>query len=70
MRDILAGGVLVTHDAVDLDSARVVYSRRRSRPRPRDIVRIAATIPAIPCVQPGQLVSPLLKFGFPSLAVH
>ena len=63
MREILAGGVLVTRDAL-------VYARRRRVPQLRPTAR-PGTKPMINrCVQPGQLVSPLLKFGFPSLAVH
>ena len=54
---------MVTRDAL-------VYARRRRVPQLRPTAR-PGTKPMINrCVQPGQLVSPLLKFGFPSLAVH
>lgn len=69
MRDILAGGILVTPNAVALVSGKAVYSRRRSAARGRTAVR---PTPKTPCnhVQPGQLASPFLKFGFPSLSMH
>ena len=69
MRDILAGGILVTADALSPLSRKPAYSRRRRAVRKIAAVRSA---PKVTCndVQPGQLVSPLLKFGFPSLAVH
>ena len=69
MRDILAGGILVTPDATVLVSRKLSYSRRRHAARGRSAVR---PTPKAPCslVQPGQLASPFLKFGFPSLALH
>ncbi len=69
MRDILAGGILVTPDATMPVSFKAAYSRRRATVRGRTAVR---PMPKAPCnhVQPGQLTSPLLKFGFPSLAMH
>ena len=69
MRDILAGGILVTPDAIALVSCKPAYSRRRSTARGRVAVRPAPKLPSSP-VQPGQLASPFLKFGFPSLAMH
>ncbi len=69
MRDMLAGGILVTQDASAQTSNTMYYSRRRHTARARTAVRPA---PKAPCsdAQPGQLASPLLKFGFPSLAMH
>ena len=69
MRDILAGGVLVTRDAAVLVSRTAAYARRRSPVRGRIAVRPPPKSPCSP-VQPGQLASPFLKFGFPSLALH
>ena len=69
MRDILAGGVLVTSEAIVQVSSKPAYSRRRRTARGRTAVRPAPKGPSSP-VQPGQLASPFLKFGFPSLALH
>ena len=69
MRDILAGGILVTQDAIVQISSKTAYSRRRPKARARITVRQLSTVPSS-CVQPGQLASPLLKYGFPSLALH
>jgi hypothetical protein len=69
MRDILAGGVLAIPDATVIVSRKAAYARRRSVKRGKSAVRAS---PNAPCnhVQPGQLASPFLKFGFPSLALH
>ena len=66
MHDVLAGGVLVS-------TSRWQRSFRRKQRAARQRQRIASGRPAPRHkvnVQPGQLSSPLLKFGFPSLAVH
>ncbi len=69
MRDVLAGGILVTPAALGPVSPRNVHARRRRIARPAVSPRLAWTPRSSP-VQPGQLASPLLKFGFPSLALH
>ncbi len=69
MRDMLAGGILVTQDAGVQISSKTSYSRRRQTARARIAVRPTSKVPCSD-VQPGQLASPLLKFGFPSLAMH
>lgn len=68
MRDILAGGILRTHEGV-------CGPRRKALPRRRRIDQNrpgfqTAPVPPKAAVQPGQLASPLMLFGFPSLAVH
>ena len=70
MRDILAGGLLVKRDAVELVSMYPAYARRRGATRVRGVTRLSTPQIIRPCIQPGQLASPLLKFGFPSLALH
>lgn len=69
MRDILAGGILITHGATVLDGRKSPLARRRRLTRARDGV---CPVPPPPssAVQPGQLASPFLKFGFPSLSLH
>lgn len=69
MRDILAGGILVTRDATVLGRCKSPCSRRRRLTRARDGVGPVPPPPSS-AVQPGQLASPFLKFGFPSLAMH
>ena len=69
MRDILAGGVLAIPDATVIVSRKAAYARRRSARRGKFGVRTTLTAP-YNHVQPGQLASPFLKFGFPSLALH
>lgn len=68
MRDILAGGVLTPAHIPNL-----LGPARKPRPR-RRIVRTAASRirkgKCISTIQPGQLASPFLTFGFPSLALH
>lgn len=69
MRDVLAGGILVTRDATVLAPCRSPFARRRRLTRSRDGV-CALPPPPSSAVQPGQLASPFLKFGFPSLSLH
>ena len=69
MRDILAGGILVTRDVTAMLMHKSPYARRRRPTRARDGVRPVPPPPSS-AVQPGQLASPFLKFGFPSLALH
>ncbi len=69
MRDILAGGILTTPSVTVLVAKTSPYSRRRRPTRARDGVRPVPP-PPVSAVQPGQLASPFLKFGFPSLALH
>lgn len=69
MRDVLAGGILVTSTALGPIPRRTVFARRRRIARPAVNLRLAPTPRSSP-VQPGQLASPLLRFGFPSLALH
>ena len=71
MRDILAGGSLV------LTGSRPQFFRLPAKPRRRLArrgrqpgLRSNRSPIADVAVQPGQLASPHLKFGFPSLAVH
>ncbi len=68
MREILDGGVLVTRAVVQA-SNRAPLARRRRASRDRDGVRPVPPPPSS-AVQPGQLASPLLNFGFPSLSLH
>lgn len=68
MQDILAGGILVTPDAITLVSRKAAYRRRRVE-RGRTVARRVSSVTSS-MVQPGQLASPFLKFGFPSLAMH
>lgn len=69
MRDILAGGILDVRDWTVLDVRKAPLSRRRRPTRARDGVRPMPPPPSS-AVQPGQLASPFLKFGFPSLSLH
>lgn len=69
MRDILAGGILIARETTLLDARKSPLSRRRRLTRARDGVRPVPPPPSS-AVQPGQLASPFLKFGFPSLSLH
>lgn len=60
---------MVNTDAVVQLSGKTAYSRRRHATRARAAVRPTSKTPCSH-VQPGQLASPYLKFGFPSLALH
>lgn len=72
MQDILEGGILVsispwrrTHRR-KISAARSRQAGHHHRSAPRRNVAVPHEI----TVQPGQLSSPLLKSGFPSLALH
>ncbi len=68
MRDILAGGVLTPANPPSFLSP-----ARKPRPRRRTGRTLACRTRAGKCVstiQPGQLASPYLTCGFPSLALH
>ena len=69
MRNILAGGILVTPGAPMLVSGKPAYTRRRNPALARPAIRRKLRAPCSH-VQPGQLASPYLRFGFPSLALH
>ena len=68
MRDILAGGILSAARSPSL-----LGPVRKPRPRRRSLRATPGRLRSGTCVatiQPGQLTSPTLKFGFASLAVH
>ena len=67
MRDVLAGGILVIGEKAETLSPTNALPRRRRTERTR-----TAPVWTAPCskVQPGQLTSPFLKYGFPSVALH
>lgn len=67
MRDILAGGVLTPAQLPSF-----VGVVRKPRPRRRAARKTTRVRPGkcVATIQPGQLASPLLTSGFPSLAKH
>lgn len=72
MRDILSGGVFEQAIVLKLASLHVAQSfgrRRRACLRRKQATR-RRLLPHVVPVQPGQLVSPHMKHGFPSLLIH
>ena len=72
MRDILSGGVFLNFPAVAVSNsvrANAVRPHRRVGSRRVTARRLRRT-PHVVAIQPGQLVSPHIKFGFPSLLMH
>ena len=72
MRDVLAGGILVRSGSPAQPS--LVKKVLPRRPGTLGLRRVALRRPHVPMhkvvVQPGQLASPHMAFGYPSLAMH